>query len=69
VLIIPGHLFFPGQESVDWAHKHECIRMSYGSLTNDETLREGIRAIATEAAGAYKDAATFQANTFVPKES
>jgi valine--pyruvate aminotransferase len=33
VLIIPGHLFFPGQESVDWAHKHECIRMSYGSLT------------------------------------
>ena len=69
VLIIPGHLFFPGQESVDWAHKHECIRMSYGSLTNDDDLRRGIRAIAEEAAGAYKEAATFSANTFAPKDS
>ena len=55
VLIIPGHLFFPGQGSSDWAHKHECIRMSYGSLTDDEMLRAGIRLIASEAAAAYQE--------------
>jgi hypothetical protein len=50
VLIIAGHLFFPGLEDDAWAHKHECIRVSYGSLTDDDTLREGMRMIATEAA-------------------
>ena len=54
VLIIPGHLFFPGLEG-EWAHRHECIRVSYGSLTDDETLRRGMRAVAQEAAGAFSE--------------
>ena len=29
VVVVSGHYFFPGLEHDDWAHKHECIRISY----------------------------------------
>ena len=29
VVVVSGHYFFPGLEDDDWAHKHQCIRISY----------------------------------------
>ena len=29
VIVVSGHHFFPGLEDDDWAHKRECIRISY----------------------------------------
>ena len=45
-LVIPGHHFFPGMENDDWAHKHECIRLTYAQ--DETTVRAGIRIIAEE---------------------
>jgi len=45
-LVIPGHHFFPGMDSDDWPHKHECIRITYAQ--NDAVVRKGIRIIADE---------------------
>ncbi|MCF7847725.1 MAG: valine--pyruvate transaminase [Kiritimatiellales bacterium] len=45
-LVIPGHHFFPGLEKDDWAHKHECIRVTYAQ--DEAVVREGIRIIADE---------------------
>jgi valine--pyruvate aminotransferase len=45
-LVIPGHHFFPGLENDDWAHKHECIRITYAQ--NDAVVHEGVRIIADE---------------------
>lgn len=50
-LVIPGHHFFPGLEADDWSHKEECIRITYAQ--NDETVRQGIRAIAEEVGRLY----------------
>ena len=51
VLIVPGHNFFIGIDD-DWAHKHECIRVSYSQ--DAATVQQGIKIIAEEVAGAYQ---------------
>ncbi|MBL7016054.1 MAG: valine--pyruvate transaminase [Kiritimatiellales bacterium] len=45
-LVISGHHFFPGLENDDWAHKHECIRVTYAQ--DDETVHAGVKIIADE---------------------
>jgi valine--pyruvate aminotransferase len=45
VLVVPGHYFFPGLAG-EWAHRHECIRMSYAG--DDTAVRRGLRLIAEE---------------------
>jgi valine--pyruvate aminotransferase len=50
VLIVPGHNFFIGMDD-DWAHKHECIRVSYAQ--DADTVRRGVQIIAEEVAAAY----------------
>jgi len=52
VLIVSGHYFFFGlDDSEHWAHRDECIRMTF---TMDEgTVKDGIRIIAEEVALAY----------------
>lgn len=45
-LVIPGHHFFPGLESDDWAHKHECIRVTYAQ--DDAVVHAGVKVIADE---------------------
>ncbi|MEX2480772.1 MAG: valine--pyruvate transaminase [Gammaproteobacteria bacterium] len=51
VLVIPGHYFFPGLDADDWAHKHECIRISYAQAPQD--VEEGIRIIGEEVRQAF----------------
>ena len=46
VLIIPGEYFFFGLEQSDWAHSHECIRVSYAM--DEAVVRDGLRIIAEE---------------------
>jgi valine--pyruvate aminotransferase len=46
VLVIPGHHFFFGLEATDWAHRHECLRVSYAMEAS--VVREGLRIIAEE---------------------
>lgn len=46
VLIIPGEYFFFGLEQSDWAHRHECIRVSYAM--DEAVVRDGLRIIAEE---------------------
>ena len=50
VLVIPGHHFFPGLTE-EWAHKHECIRLTYSQST--DVVEEGIAIIADEVKRAY----------------
>jgi valine--pyruvate aminotransferase len=54
-LVIPGHHFFPGLESDDWPHKHECIRITYAQ--SDEAVRNGIEIIADEVRRIYRASA------------
>ncbi len=53
VLIVPGHNFFVGIND-DWAHKHECIRVSYAQ--DSATVQQGIKIIAEEVIAAYESA-------------
>lgn len=46
VLVIPGHHFFFGHDDVDWAHRHECIRVSYAM--DEPIVRSGLKLIAEE---------------------
>jgi valine--pyruvate aminotransferase len=46
VLIIPGEYFFYGLSDTDWAHRNECIRVSYAM--DEATVREGLHLIAAE---------------------
>lgn len=49
VLIISGHYFFFGlDESDDWKHRDECLRMTF--TMSEEVVREGIKLIAEEVA-------------------
>jgi len=50
VLVIPGHNFFPGLAE-EWAHKHECIRLTYSQST--DVVERGIVIIADEVKRAY----------------
>jgi valine--pyruvate aminotransferase len=45
-LIISGHHFFPGLEHDDWAHKQECIRITYAQ--DEAVVHAGIKVIADE---------------------
>lgn len=45
-LVVSGHHFFPGLEGDDWAHKQECIRVTYAQ--DEVVVREGIQVIAEE---------------------
>jgi valine--pyruvate aminotransferase len=46
VLVIPGHYFFFGHADPDWAHRDECIRVSYAM--DEDVVRDGLRIIAEE---------------------
>jgi valine--pyruvate aminotransferase len=50
VLCVSGHYFFPGIEE-DWAHKNECIRLTYSQ--NPEDVEKGIAIIAEEVRQVY----------------
>ena len=50
VLVIPGHYFFPGLTE-EWAHKHECIRLTYSQ--SSDLVERGIAIIADEVKRAY----------------
>jgi len=56
VLVVSGHHFFPGLDSVDdatWQHKKECLRITY---SQDEALVEkGLSIIAQEIHQAYQE--------------
>ena len=51
VLTVPGEYFFFGLND-DWPHRHECLRVNFSR--DAETVREGYRIIAEEAAKAQK---------------
>ena len=51
VLVVSGHHFFAGIDS-QWAHQHECIRLSYVQDLSD--IEQGITIIAEEARAAYQ---------------
>ena len=53
VLVIPGQHFFPGLEQ-EWAHKHECIRVSYAQP--EEAISRGISIIGEEVRRALDEA-------------
>ena len=44
--MVSGHYFFPGMEQDDWAHKQQCIRVTYAQ--DDEVVERGISLIAEE---------------------
>ena len=46
VFIVAGEHFFPGLETDDWQHKHECIRLSYAG--DPQIVKAGIKLIAQE---------------------
>ena len=46
VLVVSGHYFFFGDESPEWPHRHECLRVSYAM--DETTVRAGLRVIAEE---------------------
>ena len=52
VLVIAGEHFFPGIHD-PWAHRHECIRVSYAQ--DAETVESGIAIIGEEVARAYHE--------------
>lgn len=51
VLIVPGEYFFFGMPD-DWPHANQCLRMNFSQPEN--TVREGLRIIAEEAARASR---------------
>ncbi len=52
IFVVAGEHFFPGLESDDWQHKHECIRLSYAG--NPDIVETGIRLIAEELKDCYR---------------
>ena len=46
VLVIPGHYFFFGLDAPHWAHRDECIRVSYA--VDEASVRDGMHIIAEE---------------------
>lgn len=52
VLVVSGHYFFFGLAlDLEWAHAHECIRMTYTMAP--QVVEDGIRIFAEEVAKAY----------------
>ncbi|MCC5665531.1 valine--pyruvate transaminase [Nostoc sp. CHAB 5784] len=54
VIIVPGNSFFPGLEE-EWAHKHQCFRISLTGT--DEEIATAMQRLAKVAEEAYKGAA------------
>ncbi|MEH2189501.1 MAG: valine--pyruvate transaminase [Nostoc sp.] len=54
VIIVPGSTFFPGLEE-EWAHKHQCFRISLTGT--DEEIATAMQRLAKVAGEAYKGAA------------
>ncbi|MBD2561273.1 MULTISPECIES: valine--pyruvate transaminase [Nostoc] len=54
VIIVPGSSFFPGLEE-EWAHKHQCFRISLTGT--DEEIATAMQRLAKVAEEAYKSAA------------
>jgi valine--pyruvate aminotransferase len=54
VLVVPGDYFFFGLEDDTWAHRHECLRVTY--TMPEEVVREGLRLISEEVVRAWKEA-------------
>ncbi|MEA5625400.1 valine--pyruvate transaminase [Nostoc sp. UHCC 0251] len=54
VIIVPGSSFFPGLEE-EWAHKHQCFRISLTGT--DEEIATAMQRLAKVAEEAYKGAA------------
>jgi valine--pyruvate aminotransferase len=52
VLVIPGEYFFFGVGDDSWAHRSECIRVSYAM--DEAVVREGLRIIAEEVKAASR---------------
>jgi valine--pyruvate aminotransferase len=50
VIVVPGHYFFPGL-SEDWAHRQQCLRISYAA--DIETVETGMAILADEAKKVY----------------
>jgi valine--pyruvate aminotransferase len=46
VLVVSGDYFFFGDDRPDWAHRHECIRVTYSM--NEAIVRDGLRIIGEE---------------------
>jgi valine--pyruvate aminotransferase len=54
VLIISGHYFFFGlDDSVEWKHRHECLRMTFTMAEN--IVHDGIRIIGEEVKRAWQE--------------
>lgn len=53
VLVIPGEYFFFGDEDPSWAHRRECIRVSYAM--DEAVVRLGLGIIAEEIASVSGD--------------
>ncbi len=52
VLVIPGEFFFFGHDDPYWAHRYECIRVSYAM--DEAVVRDGLRIIADEVRECWK---------------
>lgn len=48
VLVVPGEYFFFGPAAEGWAHRHQCLRISYAM--DDATVRAGLKIIGEEIA-------------------
>ena len=44
VIVVPGEYFFPGQDTSQWDHARQCIRLNFARP--DQELREGIAILA-----------------------
>lgn len=55
VLVISGHYFFFGIDDPDWAHRNECLRISF--TAEPEILKEGLHRLADEINGLYAGSA------------
>ncbi|MFK8110786.1 MAG: valine--pyruvate transaminase [Rubripirellula sp.] len=52
VLVVPGNHFFFGVDDQNWAHRNECLRISF--TMPEEIVRDGFRVIAEEARRVYQ---------------
>ena len=52
VLVVPGEYFFFGTAADGWAHRHECVRISYAM--DDDTVRAGLKIIGEEIAASAR---------------
>lgn len=53
VIVVSGEYFFPGLEHDDWAHKQECLRITYADAP--EKVERGLAIVAEEVRRAYDE--------------